>query len=66
METELPCCENTDDVHEEARPHHVRGLHAAGGVHDGVRGRGYRQHEGVTHTNLHKQDWLFIMKRKMM
>ena len=48
----LPCSENADNVHEEPRLHHVRGLHAAGAVHDGVGSRGHGKHEGITHTHL--------------
>ena len=47
-----PCCQDADQVHQKPGPHHVSRLEAAGAVTDGVRARGYREHEGVTHTNL--------------
>ena len=46
-----PCGQYADDVHEEARPHHLRGLEAAGAVDDGVGRRGHGEHEGVAHTH---------------
>ena len=47
-----PCCQDADEVHQKPGPHHVSRLEAAGAVTDGVRTRGYREHKGVTHTNL--------------
>ena len=52
MRSQSPGCKDADDVHDEPSPDHVPGAQAARPITDGVRPRGNRQHEGVTHTNL--------------
>ena len=46
-ERSSPGCEDADNVHEEAGPHHVRDLQSAFIVHNGIGGRGHGEHEGV-------------------
>ena len=46
-ERSSPGCEDADNVHEEAGPHHVRDLQSAFIVHNSIGGRGHGEHEGV-------------------
>ena len=47
----LPCCEDAENVHEEAGSHHVTGLETAGAVHDSIGSSGHGKHERIADTH---------------